>query len=96
MKGEPMEELIKKAKELLESQAVQMVIGYGKGTGDRVRPVFVKKPQEAESLVFDARCVHNLAVYLSKHEVKKAGKLAVVAPLSVLRAILQQIGRAHV
>jgi ferredoxin len=78
-----------KAKELLSSGAVKVVIGYGEGTGKRVRAIFVQKPEETDRLIMDERCLQNLAVYLPKHEVKALGKPAIVASLSVMRAIRQ-------
>ena len=61
-----MEELRSKAKELLDAGAVKVVIGYGKGTGDSRRPIFVTKPERAADLVLDAACTQNLATYLTK------------------------------
>jgi len=68
---------------------VNVVIGYGKGSGENIRPVFIRKPDAVDRLIFDERCVQNLAVYLLKHEVKELGKLAVIASLPVMRAINQ-------
>lgn len=84
-----MNELIQKAKDLLESNAVQVVIGYGKGSADKTRAIFLTKPDDCDQLLFDSRCVQNLAVYLTKHEIKHLGKPAIVAPIPVLRSILQ-------
>lgn len=77
------------ARTLLESGAAVVVIGYGNGSAGRARPIFVRSADRAKDLVFDERCVHNLAVYLLKPEVKKLGKAAVVAQPSTLRSILQ-------
>ena len=41
-----MNELIKKAIGLLESNTVQVVIGYAKGTGSRTRAVFITQVAE--------------------------------------------------
>jgi len=82
-------ELINKAKALLESNAVQVVIGYGKGTSNRTRAIFVTQSDDCDKLIFDSRCVQNLAVYLTKSEIKKLGKPAIVAPIPVLRSILE-------
>jgi hypothetical protein len=49
-----MDELRKLAKELLESHTVSVVIGYGEGTGNRIRALFVQKPEEASGLIFDS------------------------------------------
>ncbi|HEY5141814.1 MAG TPA: hypothetical protein VIJ25_21225 [Methylococcales bacterium] len=84
-----MNELIQKAAALLESNAVQVVIGYGKGSASRTRAIFVTNVTDCEKLIFDSRCVQNLAVYLTKQEIKKLGKPAIVAPIPVLRSILQ-------
>jgi ferredoxin len=84
-----MKELIQKAASLLETNAVQVVIGFGKGSADKTRAIFLTKPEECERLIFDSRCIQNLAVYLTKAEIKKLGKPAIVAPIPVLRSILQ-------
>ncbi len=84
-----MDELRKRAKELLESGEVKVVIGFEQGTGNKTRAVFVTSPDDVSKLIFDSRCVQNLAVYLTKHEVKQLGKPAIVAPIPVLRAIIQ-------
>jgi ferredoxin len=84
-----MNELIKKAAALLESNAVQVVIGYGKGPANHTRAIFVTQPAQCEQFIFDSRCIQNLAVYLTKKEIKKIGKPAIVAPIPVLRSIIQ-------
>ena len=83
------DKIIQKAKELLSGGAVQVVIGYGQGTGDRVRAIFVQKPEDAGRLIMDGRCVQNLAGYLMKHEVRALGRAAIVARMPVLRSIAQ-------
>jgi ferredoxin len=82
-------QLINRAKELIESNAVKVIIGYGNGSGARISAIFVTNADDCEKLVFDSRCVRNLAVYLTKAEIKKLGKPAIVAPLQVLRSIVQ-------
>jgi len=84
-----MEELRNKAKELLATGAVKVVIGYGKGTGDTRRPIFVRTAERAGDLVVDAACTQNLATYLTKAEVRALGRMAIVAIPSTLRSILQ-------
>ena len=84
-----MEALRKKARELLESKAVQVVIGYGEGSGGRARAVFIRQPDKADGLILDDRCRANLSVYLVKPEVKALGKAAIVAKPSTLRTMLQ-------
>jgi len=84
-----MKELIQRAAALLESNSVQVVIGYGKGSADRTRAIFVTRSADCDQLIFDSRCIQNLAVYLTKQEIKKMGKPAIVAPIPVLRSIIQ-------
>jgi ferredoxin len=84
-----MVELIARAKELLDSRTVSIIIGYEEGTGNRTRAIFVEKPDDASRLIFDSRCVLNLATYVTKHEVKAKGKMAIAATLPVMRSIIQ-------
>ena len=39
-------------------------------------------PDKTGKLIYDERCVQNLAVYLTKAEVKNLGKMAIVATLA--------------
>jgi ferredoxin len=85
-----MNTLRQKARELLESGRVQVVIGYGPGSEpSRRRPTFVRTPAQADALVFDEQCRQNLATYLMKPEVRALGKAAVVARHATLRTLLQ-------
>lgn len=84
-----MDDLIKKAGELLANGSVNVVIGYGQKTGGNVRAIFPRKPEEASQLIYTDACTQNLAVYLMKHEIKHMGKKAIVAPIPVMRSILQ-------
>lgn len=84
-----MDDLKKRAKELIESSAVKVVIGYQEGTGNKTRPLFIEKAEDADRLIFDSRCVQNLATYVTKQEVKSKGKMAVIATLPVMRSIIQ-------
>lgn len=86
-----MEAVRKKARELLESGIVQVVIGYGNGTGAGVRAIFVQNAAEVENLLYDERCEQNLCVYLFKPEIKNLGKPALVAPPAALRTIAQLV-----
>jgi len=84
-----MKELKEKARDLLKNKDVQVVIGYGDGTGGKPRAIFIRDPKDAERLIFDEKCEQNLAVYLMKHEVKKLGRPAIVATIPVVRSIIQ-------
>ena len=84
-----MNDLRKRAGELLESSGVKVIIGYGEGTMGKTRAIFVEKPVDVSQLIFDSRCVQNLATYLTKAEVKNKGRIAIAATLPVMRSIIQ-------
>ncbi len=52
------------ARQLLAEDKVKVVIGWEEGRRG-VRPFFATDATQTELLVFDHRCVHNLAAYLS-------------------------------
>ncbi len=75
-------ELREKARELLESGEVSVVIGYGwNRRKKRTTPVFIRRPEEVERLVFNPLCVNNLSVYLTRKypDIQKLGRPAIVA-----------------
>lgn len=84
-----MNELKTKVTQLLNDKTIDVFIGYGKGSSDRVRAVFVRTETQAELLIYDEKCTQNLAGYLLKHEVKHLGKLGILANVSALRSIMQ-------
>lgn len=74
-----------KARELLESKAVECVIGYERGTdGVNARPAFIYKPEDVSRLIFDDTCAHNLAKYLLN---KRKSLTAVVVKPCDARAV---------
>lgn len=53
------------ARELLDGKKVDCVIGYERATdGKNARPMFAYSAQEADRLIFDQTCRHNLVKYL--------------------------------
>ncbi len=65
------ENIRKIAGRLLESGAVEMVIGFRKGTVPMMNePHFARTPAEAQALVWDSHCGINLANYLSDRKEK--------------------------
>ena len=91
-----MTSLTTKAKELLENKTVQVVIGYEAGPTGLARPAFITDPLKADTLIYDERCVQNLAVYLTKTEVKRMGRIAIVAALPVMRSIMMLISEQQI
>lgn len=83
-----MQALRELARKLLADGTVSVVIGYEVGPRG-VRPAFVTSPDQAERLVFDERCVQNLATYLSprRNRVRKLGRAAVVVKGCDARAV---------
>lgn len=85
-----MEELRKKARGLLESGAVKVVIGFAAGSDpQRARAIFARTPEQTQQLVWNQHCRQNLAAYLIKPEVKALGKPAIVARPATMRTIMQ-------
>jgi formate dehydrogenase subunit beta len=82
------ESLQRAASELMSDVNVAVVIGYGRdGESPISHPVFIRKPQDIERLVFDDRCFGNLAVYLSKDTIRRMGKIGIVVKGCDLRAV---------
>ena len=86
------------AKKLLSDGTVNVVIGFGVVETGHVGAIFATRPEDADNLVWNDQCTQNLAVYLTRQEVKKLGKAAIVAKPCDARAIVvlaneAQIGR---
>lgn len=91
-----MQDLRAKARRLLETGAVAVVIGHAQGSAERKRPVFARTPADTDTLVHDDSCWHNLAAYLTRPEVRRMGRAAVVARPAVLRAVLRLLAEKQV
>lgn len=74
-----MKALREAARKLLAEGAVQVVLGYEEGPRG-VRAAFIQKPEDAERLIFDRRCVQNLTTYLNprRAQIVQLGRPAVV------------------
>jgi formate dehydrogenase subunit beta len=83
-----MQELKDLARKLLNEKQVNAVLGYECGRRG-VRPVFVTNADDCDRLMFDHRCVQNLAAYLSPRRTHVAGlgRLAVVVKSCDARAV---------
>jgi ferredoxin len=91
-----MDSLITIAREILETRIAGVVIGYESGPTGVPRPAFITDPAKTGRLMFENRCVQNLAVYLTKPEVKSLGKMAIVATLPVMRSIMMLLSEQQV
>jgi len=67
------------ARAILADGRARVVIGW-EDARRGARPVFATDPDDADKLIFDARCVHNLVTYLNprRDNVAELGKIALV------------------
>jgi coenzyme F420-reducing hydrogenase beta subunit len=85
------------AKELLTSGKVNAVIGYiTYGNDKRTRPFIAQKPEEAEKFVINKFILNNLAVYLTREEVTKLGKVGIIAKGCDIKAIVALIQESQI
>lgn len=82
------------------AQGAQVIIGFTAGTntstpsgtsgiGGPPKPFFAQSPEVVEQLVFNDTCRYNLAVYLTKKEIKALGKSVIFATVPTLRSIIR-------
>ncbi len=83
-----MKELQDLARRLLDGNEVEVVLGWEDGRRG-ARPVFVTDPADADKLIFDTRCVHNLATYLNprRQQITALGKPALVVKGCDVKAV---------
>jgi ferredoxin len=88
-----------KAGELLRRGAVEVILGFGPSPVGGVRPVFARHPDDANRLVWNNRCLPNLATYLTKEPFRgimtKGGRVGVIAKGCDARSILVLIQEAQ-
>ena len=76
------------AGQMLSENKVGVIIGYGRnGDASCATPVFIRQADDVDRLVFDDCCFGNLAVYLSKSEVRALGTIGIVVKGCDLRAV---------
>ncbi|MDI6785389.1 MAG: 4Fe-4S dicluster domain-containing protein [bacterium] len=79
------EDLKEKAKELLTSKKVDVVIGYEAGTyKDYASPSFAKTAKDVDRFVWNKNCVNNLAIYITKAK----GKVGIIAKGCDVKSII--------
>ncbi|MFH1721031.1 MAG: 4Fe-4S binding protein [Candidatus Altiarchaeota archaeon] len=75
------------AKKLLAEKKVDVVIGYKAGSNSlRVTPYFVRNPNDAQKIIWNQYCTHNLSNYLPG---LKEEKVAIVAKGCDSRSIVE-------
>ena len=94
-----MDKLKAKLIELFQSGEITLAIGYKQGTRGP-RPFFCRSASDVEQMIFSNDYQPNLAVYLTKKEIVKDEKVAIVCTISALRSIAylareNQIGQSQ-
>ena len=90
-------ELHSKARELLASGEVKVVIGWAKSsTPERTRPVFITNPDDVERLVWNGHCRNNLSIYLVRKEIRTLGKTAIMAKGCDVKSIIGLIQESQI
>jgi formate dehydrogenase (coenzyme F420) beta subunit len=84
------------AVELINSKKVDLIIGYKPESEKRTKPIFITSADDASSLVFNIYSLNNLAVYLTKKEIKDKGKIGIVAKGCDIKAIIQLINENQI
>ena len=80
-----------KARELLASGQVELVIGYRRASdGVTARPAFIRKAEDADKLIFDQTCTHNLGKYALEHRGKAIAIVAKACDTFGLNVLLQE------
>jgi formate dehydrogenase subunit beta len=83
------EKIRARAKELLESERVDVVIGWETGSSEeRTRPAFITEASEVDRLVWNRYCFNNLSNYLLREEIRAYGKPAIISKGCDNRAII--------
>ena len=74
------------ARDLLTKGEARAVIGFRRGSrGMAAEPAFITRPEEADELVWDPTCVHNLALYLVEDRKFQAhNRAAPTLPIAVI------------
>jgi formate dehydrogenase (coenzyme F420) beta subunit len=85
------------AKELLTSGKVNAIIGYIRyGNDKRTKPFIAQKPEETDKFVINKYILNNLAVYLTRDEVTKHGKIGIIAKGCDIKSIVALIQESQI
>jgi ferredoxin len=95
--AEVVEELRALARDLLTKGTVSVFVGYGAGSvSGRAAPLVITSAERAGELVWNKYCLNNLAVYLTRTEVTKRGKVAIVVKGCDARAVVTLLQEGQV
>ena len=92
-----MNELRDLARQLLTDGTVRVIIGWEDGRRG-ARPVFITDPADADKLIFDTRCAHNLVTYLDprRDDVVNLGRIGIVVKGCDAKAVAGLLREAQV
>ena len=100
MPSETESQLRAKARELLAKGEVAAVVGFQPRAGGGTRPLVVKRPDDADRLVWNDRCCPNLAGYLLREPclgiMGRGGRVGIMAKGCDARAIVSLIQERQV
>lgn len=72
-----------KARDLLAGGKVKLILGHGAHRAGGARPLVVRSPEDADRLVWNRGCVHNLATYLVREPaagvIRSGARVGIVA-----------------
>lgn len=79
------------AQQLLSQKEVSVVLGYKRGTFPfKSMPYFIEEEKEAENLVFNSFCHHNLSRYIPQEKGRKIGIVALGCTARSIAILLQE------
>ena len=88
MSNQATAEMQSRARELLEGRQAAAVLGYAAGSSPgATTPILIRDAADAGKLVLNANCLNNLAVYLTRPEIRKLGSVAIVAKPADVKAV---------
>ncbi len=85
------EEIKKKAKELLKTKQVDLIIGYQQAAeGNSAVPAFINEEDGVDKLIWNAQCIYNLPNYLKDFPQKKIGIIAKACDIRSIIILIQE------
>jgi len=90
-----LDELKQYIRELIQGGEADLVIGYGLSGNKRVVPLFARRAEDADRLVWNDHCYYNLARYLTDRDVmgdadQKTGIIVKGCDLKTLNVLLAE------
>lgn len=91
------EKLREDAAKLLKNKKVNVIIGYGKAYDERHPiPIFIHHEDDICQLIFNSYCFSNLVVFLNHPEIKKMGKVGMLAKEKDMKAIITLVQETQI